>query len=78
MPAPAPNAALRFVLVDDTVTFRGLLKDALQRRFQPQTLQDFGDGREALAACLAAPPDLLIADLYLLSLIHISEPTRPY
>lgn len=61
----SPSAALRFVLVDDTATFRGLLRDALQRRFQPQSLLDFGDGREALAACLAAPPDLLIADLYL-------------
>lgn len=64
MSAAAP-AALRFVLVDDTATFRGLLKDALQRRFQPQVFQDFGDGREALAACLACPPDLLIADLFL-------------
>ena len=61
----SPPAALRFILVDDTATFRGLLKDALQRRFQPQSLLDFGDGREALASCLAAPPDLLIADLYL-------------
>ena len=64
MSAAAPSS-LRFVLVDDTATFRGLLKDALQRRFQPAELLDFGDGREALAACLAAPPDLLIADLYL-------------
>lgn len=63
--APHPAHSLRFVLVDDTTTFRGLLKDALQRRFQPKTLLDFGDGKAALAACLAAPPDLLIADLYL-------------
>lgn len=62
---PFSAAALRFILVDDTATFRGLLKDALQRRFQPGELLDFGDGRDALAACLAAPPDLLIADLYL-------------
>lgn len=62
---PAPAVTLRFVLVDDTATFRGLLKDALQRQFQPKELLDFGDGRDALAACLAAPPDLLIADLYL-------------
>lgn len=64
MPA-APSAALTFVLVDDTATFRGLLKDALQRRFQPRALHDFGNGHEALAACLANPPDLLIVDLYL-------------
>jgi DNA-binding NarL/FixJ family response regulator len=60
-----PAAALTFVLVDDTATFRGLLKDALQRQFRPQAFHDFGDGRDALAACLASPPDLLIADLYL-------------
>ena len=65
MSAAPTTAALRFVLVDDTATFRGLLKDALQRRFQPQVFLDFGEGREALAACLANPPDLLIADLFL-------------
>jgi DNA-binding NarL/FixJ family response regulator len=64
MSAPAATP-LRFVLVDDTATFRGLLKDALQRRFQPKELLDFGDGRDALKSCLASPPDLLIADLYL-------------
>ncbi len=64
MSAPSFSAK-RFVLVDDTATFRGLLKDALQRRFQPRVLEDFGGGKEALAACLAEPPDLLIADLYL-------------
>lgn len=64
MSAPAATS-LRFVLVDDTATFRGLLKDALQRRFQPKELLDFGDGRDALKSCLASPPDLLIADLYL-------------
>gem|GEM_PF-4012525 len=37
----------------------------MQRRFQPSALLDFSDGRDALAACLATPPDLLIADLYL-------------
>ena len=62
---PFSAAALRLILVDDTATFRGLLKDALQRRFQPSALLDFSDGRDALAACLATPPDLLIADLYL-------------
>ena len=49
MSVPAPTS-LRFVLVDDTATFRGLLKDALQRRFQPRELRDFGDGQEALDA----------------------------
>lgn len=65
MPPPAASSALRFVLVDDTATFRELLKEALQRRFHPKELRDFGQGKEALASCLASPPDLLIADLYL-------------
>jgi DNA-binding NarL/FixJ family response regulator len=66
MSAPSSLATTqRFVLVDDTATFRGLLKAALQQRFQPLALLDFGDGRAALDACLASPPDLLIADLYL-------------
>lgn len=65
MTSPPPAASVHFVLVDDTATFRGLLKEALRRRFQPRTLRDFHDGQDALAACLEAPPDLLIADLYL-------------
>lgn len=64
MPAPVTSSH-RFVLVDDTVTFRELLRDSLQRRFHPRELRDFASGKEALASCLAAPPDLLIADLYL-------------
>jgi len=62
---PFPFAKLRFVLVDDTASFRELLKASLVERFQPKELLDFSDGRDALAACLANPPDLLIADLYL-------------
>lgn len=60
-----PFAQLSFVLVDDTASFRELLKASLQKRFQPRSLRDFADGRETIAACLADPPDLLIADLYL-------------
>jgi len=60
-----PKSKLRIVLLDDTNTFRSLLKETLQQRFLPAELLDFADGREALAACIAAPPDLLIADLYL-------------
>lgn len=63
--APVAVSAPRIVLVDDTATFRALLKETLQQRFQPAELRDFADGRQALAACLAAPPDLLIADLHL-------------
>ncbi|HRE05292.1 MAG TPA: response regulator transcription factor [Opitutaceae bacterium] len=66
MPAvPAPTSSHRFVLVDDTTTYRGLVREALQSRFQPKELWDFADGRKALAHCLEQPPDLLIVDLYL-------------
>lgn len=61
----APPSRVRLVLVDDTATFRELLKEALQRRFQPRELRDFSNGKEALAWCVASPPDLLIVDLYL-------------
>lgn len=64
MPA-LPTSNLRFVLVDDTATFRELLKEALHRRFRPRELYDFAEGRPALEHCLADPPDLLIVDLYL-------------
>ena len=63
--APVAVTAPRIVLVDDTATFRTLLKETLLQRFKPSELRDFADGRQALAACLASPPDLLIADLYL-------------
>ncbi len=63
--ASSPASSLRFVLVDDTATFRELLKEALLRKFRPRELHDFADGRAALAHCLANPPDLLIVDLYL-------------
>ena len=67
MPAVSPptSSSLRFVLVDDTTTYRGLVRDALHQRFQPKELWDFADGRKALAHCLEQPPDLLIVDLYL-------------
>lgn len=65
MSAPPHTVSVSFVLVDDTATFRGLLKEALQRRFRPHSFRDFGEGRDALDSCLATPPDLLIADLYL-------------
>ena len=65
MAVAAPASQLHLVLVDDTATFRDLLRESLRRRFQPASLRDFGQGADALQACLQNPPDLLIADLYL-------------
>jgi len=65
VPPPIPVAAARLVLVDDLATFRELVRESILRNLQPRELRDFADGREALAHCLADPPDLLIVDLYL-------------
>jgi DNA-binding NarL/FixJ family response regulator len=61
----AAKRPLRLVLVDDTTTLRELLRESLTRRFAPCELLDFADGADALKACIEAPPDLLIVDLYL-------------
>jgi len=60
-----PVAAPSFVLIDDTLTFRELLKEALLQRLQPREVRDFTLGREGLDACLKSPPDLVVVDLYL-------------
>lgn len=59
--------APRFILVDDTLSFRELVKEALRSRFElsPGELLEFSLGKDALAACLATPPELVIVDLYL-------------
>jgi DNA-binding NarL/FixJ family response regulator len=63
--SPETLKSPRIYLVDDTATFRGLLKESLLRGFNPKELRDFGQGKEALDACLEKAPDLLIVDLYL-------------
>lgn len=65
MSVAIPAAAARLVLVDDLATFRELVRESVARNIRPRELHDFADGREALAHCLADPPDLLIVDLYL-------------
>ncbi|BET65355.1 fimbria biosynthesis transcriptional regulator FimZ [Opitutales bacterium ASA1] len=65
MPHAIAAADSHLVLVDDTATFRELVKESLERNLRPRLLRDFGDGRQALAHCLAEPPDVLVVDLYL-------------
>ncbi|MCF3651797.1 response regulator transcription factor [Synoicihabitans lomoniglobus] len=60
--SPAPR---RFVMVDDSATFRELVQDTLQRRYQPLIFEGYALGRDGIAACCDTPPDLLIVDLYL-------------
>lgn len=57
--------ACRFVLLEDDVLLRDLLKEQLQRKFEPKSLLDFTSGKAALEACLREPPDLLITDMRL-------------
>jgi DNA-binding NarL/FixJ family response regulator len=56
---------LRLVLVDDTATFRALVRERLQAAFPQIELYDHAEARTALEFCLAQPPDILVADLYL-------------
>ena len=65
MSVAIPAAAARLVIVDDLATFRELVRESIARNIRPRELHDFADGREALAHCLADPPDLLIVYLYL-------------
>lgn len=67
MPPALKNqkSAVRFVVIDDSASFRELIRDALMRRFPRAEVRDFSLGREGLEACLRDPPDLLVVDLYL-------------
>jgi DNA-binding NarL/FixJ family response regulator len=53
------------VLVDDTATYRILLRATLRTAFPDSELRDFATGEQAEAACRQRPPDLLITDLRL-------------
>ncbi len=52
-------------MVDDSATFRELVRETLAARYRPLVFEGYALGREGIAACTAAPPDLLIVDLYL-------------
>lgn len=60
-----PSSTHRFLLVEDKLTFRELLKVALVAKFAPQECVEAGSVREGLAALAGLPFDLLISDLYL-------------
>src|SRR5690606_7286915 len=59
------DSGRRFVIVDDSATYRELVREALTRRHPNLIFEAHALGREGIAACVAAPPDLLIVDLYL-------------
>lgn len=61
MSAPSP-AALRVLLLDDDAFMLELLTDMIGEH-GPHEVRRASDGRRALAALRAEPPDLLICDL---------------
>ena len=75
------------LVVDDKASVRIMLQEYLAE--QGFRVVAAGDGREALFAARQEKPDLILLDIMMpemdgyqfiqaLSLIHISEPTRPY
>lgn len=62
------QASPSIVLVDDTATYRLLLRETLRKAFPASELRDFSSGEQAMAACLERPPDLLVTDLRLRSM----------
>jgi DNA-binding NarL/FixJ family response regulator len=55
----------RTLIVEDNVTFRKTLKNLLSSRFSQMTIQEAGDGVEALRKIDADPPDLVFMDVKL-------------
>lgn len=64
----AKNPPPSIVLVDDTATYRLLLRETLRMTFVTSELRDFASGEQAMAACLERSPDLLVTDLRLRSM----------
>jgi signal transduction histidine kinase/DNA-binding response OmpR family regulator len=58
---PGPEAAARVLLADDNADMRDYMTRLLSER--GWTVQAVTNGREALAAALAEPPDLILADV---------------
>lgn len=55
----------KILIVEDSVSFRQLLKDALLSRFPMIEVQEAGDGAEALKRVKVSSPDLAIVDIHL-------------
>ncbi len=52
-------------MIDDSATFREMVRATICAAFPGASFTSFALGREGLAACIERPPDLLIVDLYL-------------
>ena len=66
---------IRVLIVDDSAIVRRILSEALSGESDIEVVGTAPDPYVARDKILALRPDVLTLDL---SLIHISEPTRPY
>jgi len=55
----------KLLIVEDSVSFRQLLKESLLSRFPMMEVQEAGDGGEALKRVKAFSPDLVTVDIQL-------------
>ena len=61
--ACAAPAALTILVVDDNRHMRRLLLEVLGNEFRGSSILEAADGREALAQCLQATPDIVVMDI---------------
>jgi len=83
---------VRIFIVDDHRMFRQGLTELLLKKSGFNVVGEAADGREAIGKLARVKPDIVLLDISMpemdgltaieqirkLSLIHISEPTRPY
>ena len=78
---------IRVLIVDDHQLFREGLAALLSTAGETDVVGEAGTGAEAIAQTERTAPDVVLMDIQMpdmngieatLSLIHISEPTRPY
>jgi len=55
----------RVLIVEDSIIFRTLLKEALQSRFPSMEILEAADGEKAIKEITAHPPDLIFMDIKL-------------
>jgi len=68
---------IRVLIVDDHAVVRDGIRAVLALQRDMQVVGEATNGKEALEKTIELLPDVVVMDI-VLSLIHISEPTRPY
>jgi CheY-like chemotaxis protein len=59
------NDSMDILLVEDNIPFRKMLKDHLGEQFPSLTIEEAGEGGEALAKIEISPPKLIFMDIHL-------------